>query len=853
MSRKNLALPAFANQAYISYAGPTKKAPAFLYPLSVYVRPKATHISQISVGSAPFWAAAAAHIHRHIISISESFAQYIQTVYIACRRILRETEPYKLVTDGQATVVSIFAATGMIVAAIMRAGLVPFCISPRKAAAGVVDLLGGTGAAVLPVFDTLRFEELHDSSKELSESGTLPTLPTMMNLDSPGIIIHSSGSTSIYSKPIYLSHKRLLGTASIPWTGSEDHCGQIWAPGSAELANSQKRSGAVILTTHPNLIMSTAAAIESWSEDPVGLKVMQAAKAVSYIGTTLNKRVGNALVASGDGNWAVQSLMVLDVAAALPDTPSDDEDPAADELSLDLDKPKPKHGLGQLHISHLLEMVLEDAQTRLFFKVQSIIQSNLLVVFGLKYKSYCANVGRTFFVDPTPLISLKEQEAQYDFLLKLQQEMLTKIKPKISTRDFYHAALAFVKEKKPELEKNFMKNIGFGTGLEFRDSPYLLGPKTNRTLKENMTLSLGLRSADLVDSTGNKYCAALPCHYRIAYFSLADTPCNWSTRSKSSRTSPFSSPTALARSRTHRGAAEEEEAAPRRAARQQERSSVPAEEDRGGEGTAEPDKVHQTAAVKLAEHQRELHDALQAAGLERYSEGKEGKEGKGWKKFQSYKGEGGYLGRWRSCGKNDEAEFTYLRIDFRTPGQLAGKKEDTPFEDPEATFIRSIVFRSLDNHRFDSICKQITDLKKEANKREQQKKEMADIVDQGNLVELKNRRPAKMPEAFIRPAVDGKRLAGEVEIHQNGVRYLSPNGQKVAVRSQVLMIVHLHLKAPIMTGKKKTIQPTRSSTRHGIGKHKHRYGDEDEIEQEHHERKRRAMLNKEIEHLSMRG
>jgi hypothetical protein len=44
--------------------------------------------------------------------ISISFAQYIQTVYIACRRILRETVPYQLVTDGQATVVGIFAATG---------------------------------------------------------------------------------------------------------------------------------------------------------------------------------------------------------------------------------------------------------------------------------------------------------------------------------------------------------------------------------------------------------------------------------------------------------------------------------------------------------------------------------------------------------------------------------------------------------------------------------------------------------------------------------------------------------------------------------------------------------------------
>ena len=54
------------------------------------------------------------------------------------------------------------------------------------------------------------------------------------------------------------------------------------------------------------------------------------------------------------------------------------------------------------------------------------------------------------------------------------------------------------------------------------------------------------------------------------------------------------------------------------------------------------DEVHTTAAAKLVEHQRELHEKLQTEGLQKYSEGgggTGGKEGKGWKKFQSYKGE----------------------------------------------------------------------------------------------------------------------------------------------------------------------------------------------------------------------
>jgi nucleosome binding factor SPN SPT16 subunit len=43
----------------------------------------------------------------------------------------------------------------------------------------------------------------------------------------------------------------------------------------------------------------------------------------------------------------------------------------------------------------------------------------------------------------------------------------------------------------------------------------------------------------------------------------------------------------------------------------------------------------------------------------------------------------------------------------------------------------------MDAHRVDTLVKQITELKKEANKREQEKKEMADVVEQDSLIELK--------------------------------------------------------------------------------------------------------------------
>ena len=305
------------------------------------------------------------------------------------------------------------------------------------------------------------------------------------------------------------------------------------------------------------------------------------------------------------------------------------------------------------------------------------------------------------------------------------------------------------------------------------------------------------------------------------------------------------------------------------------------------------------------DHQKELHKKKQDEGMKRFAEETGALNGtieKKFKKFESYKRDNQLPSRIKDLVicvderahsvvlpimgrpvpfhintiKNastttdptaaDGTKAAYLRINFLSPGQGVGRKDDQPFEDPNAHFVRSLTFKSYDVARMDDVSKQINELQKSSKKKEAEKKEMEDVVEQDKLVEIRNRRPHRNEPVFIRPAMEGKRLAGAVEIHQNGLRYSHPGAQKVDILfsnvqhlffqpcdHELIVIIHVHLINPILIGKRKTkdVQFYRDATEMafdetGNRKRKHRYGDEEEFEQEQEERRRRAALNKEF-------
>ncbi|TKA65846.1 FACT complex subunit spt16 [Cryomyces minteri] len=515
--------------------------------------------------------------------------------------------------------------------------------------------------------------------------------------------------------------------------------------------------------------------------------------------------------------------------------------------------------------------------------------------FGLRYQTYCSSIARTYMVDPN-----KSQEGNYKLLLSIHEIVLKEIRDGVLAKDVYAKALSFLKSKKPELEKNFLKSVGAGIGIEARDATLVLNAKSTRTLKDGMTLSITTGFNDLTnpkpqDKKSNNYSLVLTDTVRV--------------RVSAGETVVFTkdAPTDLESTSFFFKDEEEEQEKAKPKAKKDSRVGAVAQTNITKTRLRGERSTNQDAEKEAArrEHQKELHAKKQQQGLDRYGEATgsfNGTEEKKFKRFESYKRDNQFpprvkdlivvvdqknstivvpiMGRpvpfhintIKNASRNVEGEWAYLRINFLSPGQGVGRKDDQPFEDPSAHFVRSLTFRSKDLDRMEDITTQITDMKKSAIRREQEKKEMEDVVEQDKLIEVRNRRPFRLDPIFVRPAMDGKRVAGAVEIHQNGLRYQHPlsTAQRIDIlfsniqhlffqpcQHELIVIIHVHLKNPILVGKKKTrdVQFYREATEMqfdetGNRKRKHRYGDEEEFEAEQEERRRRVQLDKEFKNFA---
>lgn len=527
----------------------------------------------------------------------------------------------------------------------------------------------------------------------------------------------------------------------------------------------------------------------------------------------------------------------------------------------------------------------------------------IVASLGLRYKNYCSNIGRTFLIDPSPAM-----DENYQILLELQDHLaknfLTDSK---LAKDVYQGAIDFIQNRKPELVSHFTKNAGWLTGIEFRDSTLVLNGKNDRPLINGQIVSLTIGFNNLKNDAATNpklknYALLLTDTYKITdreSISLTDyqkarTEVTFYLKNiqKSSGTKKEDSDRKIK--------FEKDTQSEKKIATNEPHSKILKSKLRNENAAADDinaEKVRQ-------EIQKKLHEKREQEGLARFSKADAADDSEFkpiFKRYESYVRESQipsnvkdlkihidyknhtiilpicgrpvpfHINSFKNGSQNEEGEFTYLRLNFNSPGAggANSRRTELPYEDStEHSFVRSFTFRSTDRQRMVDVYKAILDLKKESVKREAEKKQLADVVTQGSLIEIKGSRMKKLDQVFVRPTPDTKKTGGVLQIHENGLRYqlsfradqridiLFSNIKHLFFQSckdELIVIIHCHLNSPIMIGKRKThdVQFYREASdiafdETGGRKRKYRYGDEDELQQEEEERKRKLMLDREF-------
>lgn len=451
----------------------------------------------------------------------------------------------------------------------------------------------------------------------------------------------------------------------------------------------------------------------------------------------------------------------------------------------------------------------------------------------------------------------------------------------------YAKAQQYVESNRPELKNHLPNNLGFGMGLEFRESDFVINAKNNHELKAGMifNLAIGLQELDNPEAANSKA--------KIYALLIADTVEIDAKGGAKCLTSELKSLNQVSYSM---GSEQEQ-----KEARKNRVAQVASESVGTRPKLRSQQKMDEASERKRREHQKDLARVRLLEAQELYAQTDDNsskKTGDAIQKFESYKKDSMWpkdmkgnrvvidkrndtvifpvngipapfhIATIKNVTKSEEGKSIFLRVNFVTPGRSFGRKEAVTFMDPAGHFLRSLTVRTNDLVHAQELIKDITELRKQFVTREATKKEMADIVEQEGLIEITGRRPVKLGEISVRPALEGRRLPGDVEIHSNGIRYKMQlkSDQKIDVLfsnvkhlffqpcdQEMTVIVHLHLKTPIMVGKKKTkdIQFYREALDNhveetGGRRRKTNYGDEDEIAQEREERRRRQQVNDEF-------
>lgn len=251
----------------------------------------------------------------------------------------------------------------------------------------------------------------------------------------------------------------------------------------------------------------------------------------------------------------------------------------------------------------------------------------IICSLGVRYKAYCSQLSRTYFVNPT-----KEQERDYAFLVDLQQYALGVLKDGVKCSEVYLSVTEYIDKHRPDLRQYFMKNMGWSIGVEPREY-LILSAKCHHIIKAGTIFALimglhNIKAPSTPENSKNDLYSLLLSDTVVVNRDAPATPLTKLNRAPEVVTYVFDEKV------------------------DRSRQVSPNDELNGGAGDAtgrlrsnrrKREAIYVKESQKGREsNQKRLHKALQESGCERFKNSKNTSrddEGEVLKKFESYKKE----------------------------------------------------------------------------------------------------------------------------------------------------------------------------------------------------------------------
>ncbi|KAL0231538.1 hypothetical protein GEMRC1_010942 [Eukaryota sp. GEM-RC1] len=490
----------------------------------------------------------------------------------------------------------------------------------------------------------------------------------------------------------------------------------------------------------------------------------------------------------------------------------------------------------------------------------SVLTPDLIVFeIGTRYRSYCAAVGRTIFINPNG-----EQKKMYQCLEKFQNVVVENLKSDEPISDLVtriHESGSKLLSDFDLTDCSFSDCIGHVTGLLFEESEFRLCSDCNQTLPENSTIILKLV---IQNSNGDVFWITDTC------LVTSDKTLFLTEKSSAkfkeicyqldlSATKEKEIPTNVHAGASHRPSTRSQQESAEIEQQREERQARQAHQQELGMDLIEKNLRKYKGGVSVADDQAQV---IRVINLYR-SHSEMPRQALGNRivvdpvresvlfpiRGQCYPI---HIATIKSISKSDEGPDHFLRINLNAPGTstLAPFSQDIG----DVPYVKLLCYGSRSGSHINEVFRSIKELQKRSRSKEKQIQEEASLIEQEKLV-LARGRPIVLRDVIMRPNISGRKTTGILEIHTNGIRFHSSKRETIDIlftEKDLLVILHFHLKHDIMIGKKKHLDvqfikevvpesTALDSTTMGRGRREH-----DELMEEEREKRRKLELNSEF-------